>query len=476
MTLPASLLQSFKGKLKGASGASNTVGGGIIQGLRSGTLGKGSTAGKWKPAFAGGVPEDQRVQQHESSPANSAVRSASTDPLGSPQQGQGIRSASAGVDSVKSPMSNRPLPDTPGGKQRPAPLVIDNEPSQTPEYANTPSSMMVAAASSSSSSGGGPSSDGAGAHVDQLYMNTGSAAAAVHAAAAAARGNAPAGPAYMNQQEAASAAAAGGGPQYMNAAEAEQAARQGYIEVGEADKRGSDDADEEDVAPSLPHLAPGETLLVTAIYKYEAAAEDELSLIEGSQILVTEVAEDGWVYGSSCLTGAVGWFHGSYAQPDKDARFVVGTRNFAPEPGSRQAEKALSFVVNERLRVLAETSQTWWIAQRQTDGKEVGFIPAKYVTEAPQPRPRTMRSLKVPGTTAAEPSASSSADTVPEVWLADFEFKRKVSRRSSSLLSATNNRGSKGSIGSVGSVGSGSVFGDSAGSAIAGKTDGTTDC
>ena len=80
-------------------------------------------------------------------------------------------------------------------------------------------------------------------------------------------------------------------------------------------------------------------MLVTAIYKYAAAADDELSLIEGSQVLVTEVAEDGWVYGSSCMTGAVGWFHGSYVQSDKEAVFVVGVREFTPEPGSRQASR-----------------------------------------------------------------------------------------------------------------------------------------
>jgi len=214
-------------------------------------------------------------------------------------------------------------------------------------------------------------------------------------------------------------------------------------------------SDGEATVPSLDPLAPGQTMLVTAIYKYAAAAADELSLIEGSQILVTEVAEDGWVYGSSCLTGAVGWFHGSYVQPDKDAKFVVGAKSFTPAPGSRQAEKALSFSANERLRVLAETSETWWIAQKQTEGRQVGFIPAKYVKLAPLPRPRALKSIK--GTSGGgggvdgdapdlEPELSVSPDPVPEIWLdletaekqfvqSDRDFQRRVSRRSSSLVS-----------------------------------------
>ena len=100
---------------------------------------------------------------------------------------------------------------------------------------------------------------------------------------------------------------------YMNSPQATQ----DYNHAGDSLGRGAPDGagaaagGGEAAAPSLPPLTPGETMLVTAIYKYAAAADDELALIEGSQILVTEVAEDGWVYGSSCLTGAVGWFHGS---------------------------------------------------------------------------------------------------------------------------------------------------------------------
>ena len=244
---------------------------------------------------------------------------------------------------------------------------------------------------------------------------------------------------YMNQEAAiqASVREDGSNQLYMNNAEA----RRDYLQVGESlSAHGGEAGDgEEAVVPSLPPLKPGETVLVTAIYKYVAAAADELALIEGSQILVTEVAEDGWVYGSSCLTGAVGWFHGSYVQADSESRFVVGSRDFTPEAGSRQAEKALSFSVNERLRVLAETSETWWIAQRQTAGKQVGFIPAKYVKQAPQPKPRTMRSMKAAaaggggsggnggGGGAHVPPlvAPTSPDPVPEVWLADLETAEK---------------------------------------------------
>jgi hypothetical protein len=111
-----------------------------------------------------------------------------------------------------------------------------------------------------------------------------------------------------------------------------------------------------------------------------------------------------------------------------------------------QAEKALSFAKNERLRVLAETSETWWIAQRQTEGRQVGFIPAKYVKSAPTAKPRSM---KAPSSTPSSPPAPVSppalvhnsqdrVEAAPEVWLDDFEQQnhyqnRKVSRRTSSL-------------------------------------------
>ena len=370
MTLPASLLKSFKGKMKSMGGDSSTLG-------SKSPKQPGSGGGRgWKPAFAGPMPSDDQSADQQLSVPNGVDRSPS---------GQSL-------------MSNRPLPDTPNRLPRHGGSNGEGAAAMAPAASSLPQSQHTQQQQPQQQ------------QQQQVYVNQDAA------------------------MRSASSSDDGSQQLYMNS----PAARQDYIEVDDSESNGPQGSveptsDGEATVPSLDPLAPGQTMLVTAIYKYAAAAADELSLIEGSQILVTEVAEDGWVYGSSCLTGAVGWFHGSYVQPDKDAKFVVGAKSFTPAPGSRQAEKALSFSANERLRVLAETSETWWIAQKQTEGRQVGFIPAKYVKLAPLPRPRALKSIK--GTSGGgggvdgdapdlEPELSVSPDPVPEIWL-DLETAEK---------------------------------------------------
>lgn len=50
------------------------------------------------------------------------------------------------------------------------------------------------------------------------------------------------------------------------------------------------------------------------MYEYDAQNEDELTLIEGDVIMVTERCDDGWFVGTSQRTGSYGIFPGNYVE------------------------------------------------------------------------------------------------------------------------------------------------------------------
>ena len=71
-----------------------------------------------------------------------------------------------------------------------------------------------------------------------------------------------------------------------------------------------------------------------------------------------------FVLGRDEHTGKIGWFHGSFVQADSEARFVMTRRAFTPD--ADKSKNTLAFAADERLRILAEPNEQWWIAMRLT--------------------------------------------------------------------------------------------------------------
>jgi len=142
-------------------------------------------------------------------------------------------------------------------------------------------------------------------------------------------------------------------------------------------------------------LQPNEQRPCTVVFEYDAAHDDELTLKVGMPVVVLEASDDGWVRGRNDHTGDIGWFHGSFVQADTDASYVETRRAFTPS-STAQSKSTLKFEAKERLRVLAQPNEQWWMAQRLTGNRDVGFVPRIYVIsvakeqvkKAPTPRPR----------------------------------------------------------------------------------------
>ncbi|KAL4616815.1 cytoplasmic protein NCK1-like [Arapaima gigas] len=132
-------------------------------------------------------------------------------------------------------------------------------------------------------------------------------------------------------------------------------------------------------------------------FSYAAEREDELSLVKGTRVTVTEKCSDGWWRGS--YGGHSGWFPSNYVTEDPDCtaagepagslaeKLVAAVRSInhtldvvqALYPFSSGNEEELSFEKGEVMDVVErpENDPEWWRC-RKANG-QLGLVPKNYV-------------------------------------------------------------------------------------------------
>merc|ERR1711962_1125681 len=166
-----------------------------------------------------------------------------------------------------------------------------------------------------------------------------------------------------------------------------------YVEAAPA--QGSDSA--QPAAPTGENGAEakdGKKLeLAQVIAPYEATSKEQLSLIQGTMIVVKKKTETGWWQGEQGKgkKRTVGWFPASYVKlmepkKDKDEEPEAGTavaaggeKYVALFPYTGQYEDELSFEEGATVTVIAKEEEAWWKGE---SGGKIGVFPRNYVEPA----------------------------------------------------------------------------------------------
>ncbi|TPX33329.1 hypothetical protein SmJEL517_g03690 [Synchytrium microbalum] len=122
---------------------------------------------------------------------------------------------------------------------------------------------------------------------------------------------------------------------------------------------------------------------IRALYNYDAAKADDLSLMEGDVVGV-EREEGEWLFGTK--NGSSGWFPKTYVEtvPGGSASNGSATGSSGPMAEvlydyARVNEDELTVIQGEHVGIIDKSDADWWRVENQF--KESGLVPATYLSE-----------------------------------------------------------------------------------------------
>jgi len=151
---------------------------------------------------------------------------------------------------------------------------------------------------------------------------------------------------------------------------------------------------EETGAEVMPEGKDGKKLeLAQVIAPYEATSKEQLSLVQGTMIVIKKKTETGWWQGEQGKgkKRSVGWFPASYVkllESRKEEDAAAGTGQAVASGGERyvalfpytgQYEDELSFEEGATILVTGKDEEAWW--KGECNGK-TGVFPSNYVEAA----------------------------------------------------------------------------------------------